>query len=65
VAIGGSRSINPGSVTYSVVAMCYVDTASDIGTPYGIRDMAVWDYALSDGDFDTLNSQLCTEYGIT
>ncbi len=28
------------------------------------RDLAFWNYALSDSDFETLNSQLCTEYGI-
>jgi hypothetical protein len=30
-----------------------------------VRDYAFWDSALSDTDFDTLNTQLCTEYGVT
>jgi hypothetical protein len=29
------------------------------------RDWAFWNYALSDTDFDSLNDQLCKEYGIT
>ncbi len=36
-----------------------------VSHPFNYRDIAFWDSALSDTDFDTLNTQLCTEYGVT
>lgn len=59
--IADHKSVTP--VVYDMSFFCADLDAIQFN--HAIRDWAFWDTALSDSDFETLNDQLCAEYGTT